>query len=73
MRSRREHPDGRALETYLLGLLPPRKAKKVEEHLLTCPECVTAAQEMEEYIRAMRTALEKSRANLAIVGKTKTD
>ena len=52
-----KHPDEKTLEAYLLGLLPLRNAKRIEEHMLGCPECVEAAKELEEYIRAMRTTL----------------
>ena len=51
------HPDEETLEAYLLGLLPLRKAARIEEHVLACPECVDTAKELEEYIRAMREAL----------------
>jgi hypothetical protein len=44
-------------EAYLLGVLPLRKAVRIDEHVLACPECVDTAKELEEYIRAMREAL----------------
>ncbi len=53
-----KHPDEETLEAYLLGLVPRRKAKRIEEHMLACPECVDAAKELEEYIRAMRATLD---------------
>ena len=66
MGSRREHPDESALENYLLGLLSPRVAKRIEQHLLACPECVEAAEEVKEYIRSMRAALdEKGKLTIA--------
>ena len=63
MQARRgKHPDEETLEAYLLGLLPLRKAKRIEEHVLGCPECVDAAEELEEYIRAMRATLGNKKA-----------
>ena len=66
---RGRHPDEQTLEAYLLGTLPPRKAKRVEEHLLVCSECIDAAKELEEYIRSMRAALDNKKA---IAGKTRS-
>lgn len=60
------HPDDQTLESYLLGLLPLRKAKRIEEHLLACPECVDSSEKIEDYIRSMRAALGKGRAKLTI-------
>ena len=57
-----KHPDEETLEAYLLGLLPLRNAKRIEEHVLACPECVDAAKELEEYIRAMRATLGNKKA-----------
>jgi anti-sigma factor RsiW len=70
-RRRAAHPDEQTLEGYLLGLLPPRKARWIEEHLLACPECVDAAKELEDYIRSMRAALDNRKAKLAIAGKAR--
>lgn len=63
------HPDEQTLEAYLLGSLPQRKTKRIEEHLLTCPECVEDAKEVEEYMRSMRKALDNKKVKLAIAGK----
>jgi anti-sigma factor RsiW len=68
---RRGHPDEQTLEAYLLGSLPLRKARRIEEHLLTCPECVDAAKEVQDYISSMRTALDNQRPKLAIAGKAR--
>jgi anti-sigma factor RsiW len=68
---RRGHPDERALEAYLLGVLPRRKARRIEEHLLACPECVEAAKEAEDYIHSMRTALDNRKGKLTIASKAK--
>ena len=53
-----DHPDEETLEAYLLGALPASKARRIEEHVLTCSECVEAATELEDYLRAMREALD---------------
>jgi len=60
-----KHPDKETLEDYLLGLLPLRKAKQIEEHVLGCPECVDTAKELENYIRAMREALDNQKKTIA--------
>ncbi len=73
MRVRGGHPDEATLEAYLRGVMPPRKVRRIEEHLLTCPECVAAAEEVEVYLRAMQAALDKKKAQLAIANKTRTD
>ena len=60
-----KHPDEETLQAYLLGLLPRRNAKRIEEHVLACPECVEAAKELEEYIRAMRATLDNKKKTIA--------
>lgn len=66
MQARRgKHPDEETLEAYLLGLLPLRKTKRIEEHVLGCPECVDAAKELEEYVRAMRETLDNKKKTIA--------
>ena len=73
MRVRGGHPDEAILESYLRGLMPPRKVRRIEEHMLTCPKCVAAAEEVEVYLRAMQAALDKKKAKLAIASKPRTD
>lgn len=63
------HPDERTLEAYLLGSLPLRKAKQIEEHVLACPECVGASEELDHYLRSMRAALGSEKPKLAIARK----
>lgn len=55
------HPDDQILEAYLLGSLPRREVKHIEEHLLACHDCVESAKRVEAYIQAMRTGLDKGR------------
>jgi len=66
---RRRHPDEQTLEGYLLGTLPLGKAKRIEEHLVACPECVDSSEKLEDYIRSMRAALGNTNAKLTIVRK----
>jgi len=66
---RRRHPDEPALESYLLGTLPPRKAKQIEQHVLACSECLESSERLEDYIRSMRAALANGRARLTIARK----
>ena len=42
---------------YLLGSLPRREVRLIEEHLLTCHDCVESAKRVEAYVQAMRAAL----------------
>lgn len=53
-----EHPGDDSLEKYFLGSLDQHEAKQIEEHLLVCQLCVENARSMEDYIRAMRKALQ---------------
>lgn len=70
MRARQgKHPDEQTLEAYLLGTLPLRKGKRIEEHLLACPECVGRSEKLEDYIRSMRAALGHQNPKLTIVRK----
>jgi predicted anti-sigma-YlaC factor YlaD len=64
-----KHPDEQTLEVYLLGSLPSRKAKRIEEHLLACPECVDTSGKLADYIRSMRAALGNGKARLTIARK----
>ena len=66
---RERHPNEQTLEAYLVGSLPLREAKRIEEHVLACPECVGASEELERYIRSMRVALDLGKPKLAIARK----
>jgi anti-sigma factor RsiW len=66
-----KHPDEQTLEAYLLGSLPLRKAKRIEEHVVACPECVDASETLEDYIRSMRAALANGKADLRIAVRSR--
>jgi anti-sigma factor RsiW len=65
-----KHPDEQTLEAYLLSSLPLRKARRIEEHLLACPECLESSEQLEDYIRSMRAALGNGKVKLTIARKT---
>jgi hypothetical protein len=47
---------GEMLEIYALGHMNERACARLEEHLLVCHRCQDRLAEMDEYIRAARTA-----------------
>jgi anti-sigma factor RsiW len=55
------------LESYLLGSLPRREVQHIEEHLLTCHDCVESAKRVEAYIQAMRAGLDKRKRKPLVV------
>ena len=65
------HPDEETLESYVLGSLPPREVQHIEEHLLTCHDCVESAKRVEAYIQAMRAGLDKGQRKPSVVIKAK--
>ncbi|HXI41298.1 MAG TPA: zf-HC2 domain-containing protein [Bryobacteraceae bacterium] len=65
------HPDDRTLESYLLGSLPPEEVRHIEEHLLTCHDCVESAERVEAYIQAVRAALDNEKRKSPFVIKAK--
>jgi hypothetical protein len=47
------------LERYHLGkVIVPAEQEVLEQHLLTCPECVSRAEECATYVDAMRGAVQ---------------
>jgi len=54
-----KHPPEEVLEKYLLGRLDKGESAQVEQHLISCPACVEVARGLEDYVRAMRKALEE--------------
>lgn len=54
-----------------MGSLPLRKARRIEEHVLECPECVDTAEEIQDYIRCIRTALGRRKTKLSIAVKAR--
>ncbi len=65
------HPDDQTLEAYLLGSLPPAEVQLLEEHLLTCHDCVESAKRVEAYIQAMRAGLGQRKPKPPIVIKAR--
>jgi hypothetical protein len=58
-----DHATEAALERYAMGALPEAEAEVLEEHLLVCAACQERLTEMDRYVRAVRTAASKLRAN----------
>jgi len=54
-----EHVTEEVLERYALGHLEECDAAPLEEHLLICEDCQIRLQAMDEYVAAMRVALEE--------------
>ena len=51
------------LERYCLGMIADeRELARIEEHLLACPECAGRAQNVQEYIDALRRCMEEPRS-----------
>jgi anti-sigma factor RsiW len=65
------HPDDQTLESYLLGSLPPPQVQRIEEHLLTCHNCVESAKRVEAYIQGIRAGLDKHKRKPPVVMKAK--
>ena len=65
------HPDDEMLESYLLGTLPPQEVKYLEEHLLTCHDCIESAKRVEAYIQAMRAGLDRGKRKPPVVIKAR--
>ncbi len=65
------HPDDEMLESYLLGTLPPQEVKHLEEHLLTCHDCIESAKRVEAYIQAMRAGLDRGKRKPPVVIKAR--
>ncbi|MCP5117215.1 MAG: hypothetical protein GY953_40845 [bacterium] len=53
------HPADEVLEQHSLGQLSEPQQGHIEDHLLVCGECQRRLGEMDEYIAAMRTALDE--------------
>ena len=51
------HVDEDRLELYLLDLLEEPEVAAIEEHILLCPACQAAQEELHGYVQAMRAAL----------------
>ena len=51
------HPTEDLLDEYVLGRLEEPARSILEDHLLTCSSCQSSLAELDNYIRAMKTAL----------------
>jgi hypothetical protein len=52
-----KHPSNDDLERYCLGRLTDQaELAAIEQHLLVCAECISRAQETQDYIDAIRAA-----------------
>jgi hypothetical protein len=60
-----DHISNTDLERYYLGMIPdgPELAG-LEEHLLTCGECVDRAEETQDYVDAIRAGIIRGRFDL---------
>ncbi len=52
------HIDETTLEKYVMGALSGSATAEVEQHLLVCESCRQRVTETDDYVRAMRTAVE---------------
>lgn len=57
-----QHCSSASLERYVLGNLPQEELDRLEEHLLICEACRRKLDESERYLRAMRSAAARLRA-----------
>lgn len=53
----KNHPSEEALERYLFGSLPESEVVGVEEHLLVCHSCISAAEQILAFIQSLRSTL----------------
>jgi hypothetical protein len=53
------HPGEEFLEEYVLQRLPEDLTAQVEEHLLICPRCQDAVTETDQFVSAMRAAVQE--------------
>ena len=53
-----QHISDEVLETYYLGMVNDEsELALLEEHLLACPSCVERAEEVQNYVEAIRAAI----------------
>jgi hypothetical protein len=57
-----DHPDESQLENYSLGRIPEPEAARLEEHLLLCDACRQCLEASDVYVRSMRRASLRMRA-----------
>jgi hypothetical protein len=55
------HPNEDALERYAMGVVrDDSELAAIEEHLLACPACVARAEDWDQYVWSVRSALGQS-------------
>ena len=59
---KKTHPDDSAIEAYCLGKTPEAELAELEEHLLICESCQKRVTECDAYVRSMRHASARVRA-----------
>jgi len=59
---KKTHLDASQIESYCLGKVPEPEAAEVEEHLLICESCQQRVMECDAYLRSMRNASSRFRA-----------
>ena len=60
-------PDG-TVEEYLLGGLPEEQSAAFEDHFLGCPRCSERLQFTDDFIKAVRLAVDRLRRAGAAAG-----
>jgi hypothetical protein len=59
---KKTHPEDSQVEDYCLGQLPEPELSELEEHLLVCEACQQRVTEVDGYVRSMRHASTRIRA-----------
>ena len=59
---KKTHPDNSTIEAYSLGKIPEAELAELEEHLLICESCQQRVTECDAYVRSMRQASTRIRA-----------
>ena len=59
---KKTHLDDSEIEAYCLGTIPEPELAELEEHLLTCESCQQRVTEVDSYVRSMRGAGTRFRA-----------
>jgi anti-sigma factor RsiW len=49
-------------ESYVMGRLGTEDARAFEAHFLICPACASAVEDADKFVRAIRTAAQRLRA-----------
>lgn len=65
---REMHPTDDELELYALGRMSETQTTPLEEHLLECSACQERLRDLDEYVAAMRQALQELEADSKVEG-----